>query len=110
MSTENGGALAPHAAVIQISYEVYEQHPNGQFHPHKKAQGNKLLVMKGSDLAVCMNRVNIFLEQLNKEYEYETRSQAEEVGGSQMAGPGGTQPQSTQMLGVRNGFAGRAGD
>jgi hypothetical protein len=107
---ENQGALAPHAAVIQISYEVYEQHPNGQFHPNKKADGRSLLVLKGSDYAVCLNRVQNFLNEVQKEYEYETRSQAEEVGGSQVAGIGGTQSQSTKMLGVRNGFAGRAGD
>jgi hypothetical protein len=107
---ENQFPLVPHVAVIQIAYEVYEQQPNGHFHPNKKTDGKRVIVLRGSDYAVCMNRVTNFLDEVQKDYQNaEVESQGEGPGESSVAGVGGTQPQRPQVFGVRNGFAGRVG-
>jgi hypothetical protein len=98
--------MAPHVAIIQVTYETYEQQSSGQYGPARKSTGQLVFAFRGSDEAICESRLNTFLDLMKKEYENaQTQSEGEGLVPAQIQEAGGALAQHPQVLGLRRGFA-----
>jgi hypothetical protein len=70
--------LAPHGAILHISWEVHRILPDGKYSPEATASNTELFELRGQDRALTIARLKSLLEIISKEVSEDARPQFNE--------------------------------
>ena len=98
-----GNDLAPHAAIIQISWSVHEKRTDGSFHGSVKEDNKVVLSVEGGDRALTNEYVKSIIDLIKRNVKNvsEIEIDAERLGEAQLQGVGRPRQDSPEVFGMR---------
>lgn len=100
--------MAPHSAVVQISWEIHEKKQNGSYYGNAKDIGKTVFVLDGNDLALTQEYLNALMDLIKEggRNVSELKTNQERLGQTHIQGSSGLRNNSPRVFGMR----GRVGE